>query len=132
MIKEGYITVKGLSEKYNVSVRTIHNRLASFRFEHPEALLVARLDNGRPMFLYKEDCLSEEMITKRHYTKRKKGHTIEYISPPVTITGDDGKEYNLTGLKALLLLLRNTTLLEKFMALNVAFWCGLILYFWRM
>lgn len=130
MIFQGYVSIKELSDKYGVSTRTIHNRLADFRREHPEAFQVVHLENGRPMFLYKQDCLSEQMITKRHYIKRKGGQQIDYNPPPVFVRGQDGKAYNLISVKALLLLLKNTSKLEKFMGLNLLFWCGVILYIW--
>lgn len=131
MIMEGFYSTRELSEKYGVSTRTIHNRLAPLREQHPESFTVQKIFNGKPIFLYKVEFLTDDLITKRSYIRKAPVvPKIDFDMPPVTITGDDGKEYNLIGLKALWKVLTERSAFEKMTTSLIIFWICLIAYFW--
>ena len=133
MIVEGFYSTRELSEKYGISTRTIHNRLAHLRESHPDSFVVQKIFNGKPIFLYKAEFITDDLITSRTYIRKAPVvPKIDFDMPPVTITGDDGKKYNLIGLKALLKVLTERSAFEKMTASLLVFWICLIVYFWRM
>lgn len=133
MIVEGFYSTRELSEKYGISTRTIHNRLAPLRESRPDSFVVQKIFNGKPIFLYKAEFITDDLITSRTYIRKAPVvPKIDFDMPPVTITGDDGKKYNLIGLKALLKVLTERSAFEKMTASLLVFWICLIVYFWRM
>lgn len=134
-------TARELSDLLGVSTRTVYNRLAFLRQSKPECYEVVKIYNGRPQFKYKGKYLTVEMLTDRNYSVRKIFHknmrnkkksTIDYEPPPVTVEDKQGRKYNLIGVKALLRVVTNASLFERFTALTTAFWFALLVYFWRM
>jgi hypothetical protein len=127
-------TTKELAKEYNLSMRTVHNRLKFLRYKCPDCYLREKLPNGLPLLKYKGEYLNDDMLRKRHYPERRaftrsltKAER-EYVPPPVFVEDKEGNEYNYHAVRALLRVLTNSSLLEKFMALNMMLWLGLAVY----
>ena len=117
-----------LSKEYNIPNRTLHNRLETLRKTHPEGYFIIHNDKNHPKFYYNRDLIDDNDIKKRHYEKKQqKG--IDYEPPPVIVKSQKGEHYNLVGLKALLKVVTDRTLFEKFTGMLMLFWAILIIYF---
>lgn len=129
-------TTKELAKEYSLSMRTVHNRLKFLRYKYPDCYIREKLPNGLPLLKYKGEYLNDDMLRKRHYPERRaftrsltKAER-EYVPPPVFVKDKEGNEYNYHAVRALLRVLTNSSLLEKFMALNMVLWLGLLTYMW--
>jgi hypothetical protein len=137
MIEDRLYTTKELAKEFGVSTRTIHNRLKFLRIKYPDSYEIQRHHNGIPRFFYKGSCLNVDMLTKRSYPERREFNKTltkaerEYIPPPKMVEDKNGNIYNYFSLKALMKVVTDSTLLEKFMALTMMLWLALCVYIWR-
>lgn len=128
MPNKNWCTLSELSKEYGVPSRTLHNRLKVYRDQNPACYRVETNRNNHSKFYYNMMYITKEMVTKRPYTKKTKA--VDYTPPPIIVQGEDGTKYNLVALKALLRVVTNRTLFEKFTGMLIFFWVCVIWYFY--
>ena len=140
MIEDKLYSTKELSSMFGVSVRTLHNRLEFLRNTKPDSFIVGHIFNGRPVFYYKGSYLTEDMLCKRNYkprveyseTKAKAVAEKEWQMPQEFVEDKHGNKYNTTALGAMLRVILNKKLLDRFMYTLAMYWfCMTIFFTWR-
>ena len=128
MNEEGYLTAREISEMFELSIRTTNNRLTVFRKENPTAYKEVKTNTKHKQYVYKASAITKENVGTRHYIKHEKKVPEVDIPQIYVVDSVSGKEYNYVGIRALLRVLEDTTLFERFVALDSVVFVFVIIY----
>ena len=128
MDREGYLSAREISDMFGLSIRTTNNRLTAFRKEHPKDYKEVKTNTKHKQYIYKASAITKENVGTRHYIKKEKKVPEIQMPPIYIIDTEDGRRYNIFALRALLRVLENTTLFERFIALDSIIFVIIIFY----
>ena len=125
---EQYLTAQEISSRYGLSIRTTNNRLSVLRKNDPTCYKEVLTNTKHKQYLYKASAITKENVGTRHYIKHEKRIPEVGLPPIYLVNPKKGMRFNYFGLKALLLVLENTTLFERFVALDSVIFVFVLIY----
>lgn len=127
-----WMTAQEIASMYHLSIRTTNNRLSVLRKEKPDCFKEVLTKTKHKQYLYLATAITKENVGTRHYVKHEKVIPEVELPPIYLVNPEKGMQYNLFSLKALLMVLENTTLFERFVALDsIIFVCIIVYLFTR-
>lgn len=125
---EQYLTAQEISSRYGLSIRTTNNRLSVLRKNAPTCYKEVLTNTKHKQYLYKASAITKENVGTRHYIKHEKRIPEVGLPPIYIVNPKKGLRYNIFALKALLKVLENTTLFERFIALDSVIFVFVLIY----